>query len=124
MTGMGEDEFELFGPAAQVDTQTAAQTQWQRSALDGESVNFLAFVQAGIEQADQIRDQAVPGDEEDEAVRGSVDFETLLPPDSNSCIVAAQALLHVLALGTKNMLLVEQEEAFAAISMRVVAAVG
>jgi len=115
MTGLGEDDFELFGPAAQVDTQTAAQSQWQRSALESEAVNFLAFVQAGIKQADQIRDAAAPGDEEDEAVRGSVAFDALLPPEANSRVVAAQALLHVLALGTKNMVHVEQDGAFEAI---------
>lgn len=120
MTGLNDD-FELFGPAAEVDTQTAAQSQWQRAALDGESVNFLAFVQAGIEEADQIREQAAPGDEEDEALKGSVEFEVLLPAERNSSVVAAQALLHVLALGTKNMLRVDQEEAFGPISLRAIA---
>ncbi|KAK4569561.1 R8 protein [Recurvomyces mirabilis] len=116
MTGL--DDFELYGPAAQVDTQTAAQSQWQRSILDGESVNFLGFVQAAIVEADNDRDAASPGDEEDEVLKGSVDFETLLPPESNTRIVAAQGLLHVLALGTKNLLQVEQHEAFGAIIMR------
>ena len=68
----GPDDFELFGAAAQVDTQTAAQSQWQRAALDGESVNFLAFVQAGVEEADQLREQAGPGDEEDDALKLSL----------------------------------------------------
>ena len=120
MTGLEEDNFELYGPAAQVDTQTAAQSQWQRSALDGESINFLAFVQTGIEQADQIRAEAALGDEEVDAVTGTVDFETLLPTENNSFVVAAQALLHVLALGTRDMLQVEQEEAFGAMTLRVV----
>lgn len=118
----GADDFELFGPAAQVDTQTAAQSQWQRAALDGESVNFLAFIKAGIEQADGFREDTAPGDEVDEQLRGTVDFETLLPPESNSKVVAAQAMLHMLTLGTKNMVSVEQEEAFGPISMRVVVA--
>ncbi|KAK5128697.1 hypothetical protein LTR85_000030 [Meristemomyces frigidus] len=119
MTGL--EDFELFGPAAQVDTQTAAQSQWQRAILDGESVNFLAFVQAGIEEADQVREQVAAGDEEDEALSGSVEFEALLPTESNSRIVAAQALLHVLTLGTKNLLQVEQEEAFGPIALRAIA---
>ncbi|KAK4550788.1 hypothetical protein LTR36_000368 [Oleoguttula mirabilis] len=119
MTGL--DDFELFGPAAEVDTQTAAQSQWQRAILDSESVNFLAFVRAGIEEADQVREQAGTGDEDDEAVNGSIEFGDLLPPESNSRIVAAQALLHVLALGTKNLLQVEQEEPFGSIAMRAVA---
>lgn len=117
----GEDDFELFGPAAQVDTQTAGQSQWQRAALDGESLNFLDFVRAGIEDADQHRQQAPLGDEDDEAITGTVDFEALLPSETNSRVVAAQALLHVLALGTKNLLQVDQPEAFGPITMRPIA---
>lgn len=121
-TAMGEaDEFELFGAAAGVDTQTAGQSQWQRTALDCESVHFLEFVQTGIEEMDQARDQAQMGDEEDETLKGSIDFETLLPPASHSRVVAAQALLHVLALGTKNLLSVEQDEPFGSITMRAIA---
>ena len=118
----GADEFELFGPAAQVDTQTAGQSQWQRAALDGESKHFLEFVQTGVQETDQARDQAGLGDEDDDTLKGTIDFETLLPPESHTRIVAAQGLLHVLALGTKNMLAVKQEEAFGPITMRPVAA--
>lgn len=118
----GLDNFELFGPAAEVDTQTAAQSQWQRAALDGESMHFLEFVQAGIEEADQARDAAAAGDEGTEEIQGSITFDTLLNPDSHRRIVAAQALLHVLALGTKNLLAVKQHEAFGPIEMRVLAA--
>lgn len=118
----GEEEFELFGPAAQVDTQTAVQTQWQRAALGAESANFLTFLQTAIDDADIARADAAAGDEEDETLEGSVDFETILPPETNSQIVAAQALLHVLALGTKGLIQVAQEEHFGPINMRVVAA--
>lgn len=114
----GADDFELYGPAANVDTQTAAQSQWQRAALDGESVNFLDFVKAGIEELDQVRATASFGDEKDETLRGSIDFQGLLAPESNTCVVAAQALLHVLSLGTKNMLAVAQSEAFGPITLR------
>ncbi|KAK3706655.1 R8 protein [Vermiconidia calcicola] len=115
------DEFELFGPAAQVDTQTAAQSQWQRAALDGESAHFLEFVQAGIQETDQARAEAPMGEEDDDTLMGTVDFEALLPPENHTCVVAAQAMLHVLALGTKNLLSVEQDEAFGPIMMRVIA---
>ena len=118
----GADELELFDPAAQVDTQTAAQSQWQRAALDGESGNFLEFVQAGIQELDLVRDQAGQGGEEVAITKGSINFNALLPPESHSCVVAAQALLHVLALGTKNLLDVQQEEAFGGITIRVVSA--
>ncbi|KAF2773553.1 hypothetical protein EJ03DRAFT_101404 [Teratosphaeria nubilosa] len=118
------DGFELFGVAAQVDTQTAGQSQWQRTALDSESGNFLEFVKTGIEEADQARDEAAMGDEEDDALRGSIDFEDLLRPDKNSHIVAAQGLLHVLALETKNLLSIQQDEAFGPISMRLIDSAG
>lgn len=117
----GDDEFELYGPAAQVDTQTAGQTQWQRAALGAESHNFLTFVQTAIDEADIARQEAVPGDEEDEALEGSVDFEQILPSESNSRIVAAQALLHVLALGTKNLIKVTQDDHFGPINLRLIA---
>jgi meiotic recombination protein REC8 len=113
------DEFELFGPAAQVDTQTAAESQWVRKALDGESANFLEFVKAGIEELDLERDAAPPGDEEGENLFGCIDFDQLLPPLNNSRVVAAQGLLHVLALVTKNALVASQEEAFGPIGLKV-----
>ncbi|KAK3066170.1 R8 protein, partial [Teratosphaeriaceae sp. CCFEE 6253] len=122
MSGLNDlDDFELFGPAAQVDTQTAAQSQWQRAALETESGNFLVFVQAAIAEMDGVRDEAVPGGDEDEALRGSVDFEDILSPRTNTRVVAAQGLLHVLALGTKGLLNVEQAAPFTDIRMRAVA---
>jgi meiotic recombination protein REC8 len=113
------DEFELFGPAAQVDTQTAAESQWVRKALDGESANFLEFVKGGIEELDLERDAAPPGDEEDENLFCCIDFDQLLPPLNNSRVVAAQGLLHVLALVTKNALVASQDEAFGPIGLKV-----
>ncbi|KAI7656155.1 hypothetical protein KC318_g12583, partial [Hortaea werneckii] len=119
MTGL--DDFELYGPAAQVDTQTAAQSQWQRAALDSESTNFFSFVQAAIAEADVARAAVALGDEEMEEMDGSVEFSTLLPPEHNTNIVAAQGLLHVLALGTKHLLNVQQDEAFGPIVLRPIA---
>src|ERR1700733_5686152 len=34
---IGDPEFQLYGPAAAVDTQTAAQSQWVAAALDMEA---------------------------------------------------------------------------------------
>lgn len=116
----GSDEFELFGPAAQVDTQTAAQSQWQRAALGSENANFLTFVQTAIEDADELREDVLPGGEVDTEMTGTIEFEELLPPKENSQIVAAQALLHVLTLATKDLIKVEQEELFGAINIRVI----
>lgn len=115
-----EDEnFELFGPAAQVDTQTTAESQWLRTILDSESANFLEFVKTGIEELDQQRQAAPLGSEVDDGLIGSIDFEQLLPPQTNTRVVAAQGLLHVLALVTKNTLSAVQDETFGPIGLRV-----
>ncbi|CAK4034916.1 unnamed protein product [Lecanosticta acicola] len=104
----GEEDFELYGLAAQVDTETAAQSQWQRAALGAESANFLDFVRTAIDESD---DSPPPGQDSQQRA-ASIDFQDLLPPESNSNVVAAQALLHVLTLGTKNLLKIQQAGAF------------
>ena len=110
-------EFEMFGPAAYVDTQTAAASQWVRKILDQESGNFLEFVQAAMAE----RRGADEGDGGGEAGRG-ITFEELLPPEENSRVVAAQGLLHVLTLATRRVLAVEQEGDFGPIWLDSVAA--
>ncbi|TAQ89863.1 hypothetical protein B7494_g1836 [Chlorociboria aeruginascens] len=95
-------EFELYGPAAAVDTQTAGASQWVREALDKESNNFLEFVRNTINE--KTADELV--DEEEEKF---VTFEELFNPDKNSRIVAAQAFHHVLTMATKNKIWVEQD---------------
>lgn len=114
-----QDEYEHFGATAMVDTQTAGTAAWMRDALDSESVNFLSFVEAAIQD---IHDRDGGGQEEEQGALkdDSVDFEILLPHAGNSCVVAAQGLLHVLSLGTKSMLKVEQAVAFGAITLRLV----
>lgn len=111
------EEFELFGPSAEVDTQTAQGTQWVRDALARESMNFLEFVRSRLEegQQDELADD---GDTADLPMGGmfrnndEIGFEALFPPQSNSVMVAAQAFHHVLTLATKNLLAVNQEEPF------------
>ncbi|KAF2839785.1 hypothetical protein M501DRAFT_1010816 [Patellaria atrata CBS 101060] len=95
-------DFEAFGPAAYVDTQTAGETQWLRSALDAEGMNFLSFVEARLEERGA-------GIQTEGARDGEVGFAELLPPAVNSNVVAAQGLLHVLGLATKGLLGVRQE---------------
>ncbi|KAL8811016.1 MAG: hypothetical protein Q9200_002133 [Gallowayella weberi] len=118
-TSIAGDDFQLLGPAAAVDTQTAAQqSQWMRATLDTESNNFLNFVK------DEISGKvaAANDDEASEiaAAPTSVFFEELLPPAQNSKVVAAQAFLHVLALATKGMLEVEQNEDYGPIQLGLV----
>lgn len=120
-----EDNFELFGPAANVDTQTAAQSQWLRAVLDTESSHFLTFVREAIAEKDQLRRTSLTGaadveeDDADDDRMGTIRFTQLLPPKEHGCIVAAQALLHVLSLGTKGVLAVEQPVDFGSIVMKV-----
>ena len=113
------EEFELFGPAAGVSTQTAAQSQWVRNVLDYESENFLGFVEAKLEEDAGV--EAGIGDEEGQTVPlGEISFATLLDPAANSKVVAAQGLLHCLPLATKGLLNVRQEEDFGEIWLGVV----
>jgi meiotic recombination protein REC8, fungi type len=115
-----DPEFQLYGPAATVDTQTAAQSQWVTAALDIESQNFLAFLRAEIDAKISAAEPAV-GPPEDENVN-MVTFEGLLPPEQHSQVVAAQGLLHVLSLATKGLVEVSQEDAFGTIQISIVAA--
>ena len=120
--GLGNDilekdpEFQLYGPGAAVDTQTAQQSQWVAKALDTEAHNFLAFVTAEID----AKVAAGGWGEEDEDGGGRVTFEEMLPPEQHSKVVAAQGLLHVLSLATKGLIEVRQEEAFGEIEIGVV----
>lgn len=105
------EQFEVFGPAAVVATQQANHPGWVRQALDTQSINFLSFVQTSIDDAEEhVADH-----------RGSILFEDLLVPAENSAIVAAQGLLHVLTLATKNLLSASQDTAFGSIDLCVLA---
>lgn len=107
------EEFEIFGPTAAVDTQTAQDSYWIKEALARESLNFLEYVKNTLaeQEAVEMEDDAVIGVAENVKQRG-VSFETLFPPESNSMMVAAQAFHHVLTLATKNLLSVKQVEPF------------
>ncbi|KAI9823480.1 MAG: hypothetical protein M1832_002491 [Thelocarpon impressellum] len=70
------------------------------ASLDRESANFLAFLQADIQQQQRLHG-VEPGE------RGSVFFATLLPPPRTGRAVAAQAFAHTLLLATKALVEVE-----------------
>jgi meiotic recombination protein REC8 len=96
-----DDEVEVHGPAAAVDTQTAAQSQWMRAALDQESSNFLNFLLTEATDKGNVEGGVV-----------SVTFEELIPVGTHSKVVAAQAFHHVLALASKGLIEVVQEEGY------------
>lgn len=106
------EDFQLYGPAAGVSTQVAAESQWMRATLDKESGNFLDFVKTEITGRHMALGET---DEESAGPTGlpnAVLFEDLLPPVQHTKIVAAQALHHVLALATKGLIGVQQDTAY------------
>ncbi len=113
------DGFQLYGPGAATDFQTAASSPWMK--LDQESSNFLEFLKA------QIGDEPPPNDDDEEQRESgiprktTVEFEDLLPPRQHTKMVAAQALHHVLALATKNLLDIQQTEGYGPIVLSLVA---
>lgn len=112
-----QEQYQLFGPAAAVHTQQADQPAWVRQALDTESINFLSFVQAGIEAAAAVAHEKSKQTSQRLRGRRRVLFDMLLPPADNSRVVAAQGLLHVLSLVTKKLLRAEQDDYFGPINL-------
>jgi meiotic recombination protein REC8 len=104
-------EFEIFGPAAQVDTQTAASSQWIRDTLDRESGNFFQYVRNTISEktGDELGDELEEGGLAEGQKEKFVTFEQLFDPEQNSAMVAAQAFYHILSFATKKRVWVEQE---------------
>ena len=98
-----DSEFQLFGPAAGVSTQTAEGSQWVRGAMNKESSNFLEFVKAEV-------GRRLVGEDEDGERGNMMLFRDLLPPREHSRVVAAQAFLHVLVLASRRLVDVRQQE--------------
>ena len=121
--GDHDEDFELHGPAAGVSTQQANNSQWLAKTLEDEANNFFAFLQAELELRNPVLEKAESqewGLDVEGAGWGTVTFEELLPPKSNSKVVGAQGLLHVLTLVTMGAVTVRQEEAFSEIEMSIV----
>jgi meiotic recombination protein REC8 len=110
---IGDEYFERYGPGVGVDTQTAAQSSWQKAALDEQSNNFYDFIENAIDKKRKAAEALdLPNDD-----TKAVEFEELLSPATNSIVVASQALLHVLTLGTKNLISVQQKENYGPIQL-------
>ncbi|KAF2404318.1 hypothetical protein EJ06DRAFT_578973 [Trichodelitschia bisporula] len=110
---IADDDFELYGPAAMVDTQTADQYAWQMARLDDQAREFLNFVETTLEN----KAAAAAADDGDQGQPVSIEFEELLPPKDNSRVVAAQSLMHVLTLAMRHKLKAKQSEAFGPITL-------
>lgn len=93
------------------------QEAWLKSAavLTQDYQNFLLFIQEGIEEqmseraAGDVADGEETGDDHGPT---AIAFTRLLPVENTSSMVAAQAFVHLLALGTKSLVEVHQREAF------------
>lgn len=103
-----DEDFEYFGVAADVDTQTAGNSQWVAEALAKESRNFLEYV---VNTIDEEKGDDLDPDVPDDRPR-CVAFSQLIPERSSSIIVASQAFYHVLTLATAGKLSVKQERPF------------
>lgn len=89
-----------------------------RATLDHESNNFLEFLKSDIERKmPSVRGEDLESTSID-VPRQSVVFEELLPPSQHTKVVAAQALLHVLALATKGLITVQQDEDYGPVILR------
>ncbi|KAF2464897.1 uncharacterized protein BDR25DRAFT_296064 [Lindgomyces ingoldianus] len=115
--GAGPDSDDVSGEQQPIQTSTRV-----REALSSEGENFLTFVadaivmkrqriRAGLEHRSDIL-QAEAATNVDEVL-----FEEVLPPVENTKIVAAQGLMMVLALGTKGLLHVRQNDGFEEIGL-------
>jgi len=115
-TFVGRDDFEIHDPAEEVDTLMATQPSWEKGILDPESSNFRDFLRHAIEERrDQIDQSGASPTRID-----SISFEDLLNPATNSTVVAAHALLHVLSLVSKNIVSATQTEAYGPIELKIV----
>ena len=122
---LGSDDYLGFagpGPSSDMPDAMLALPEAEshiQNALSAERGNFLAFVADAIEEQRFIHanDNLVAFDEEDSGEK--VSFETLLPPEGNSRIVVAQALMMTLELGTKGLVDVHQEEHFEQIELKI-----
>ena len=114
--GLGHDlpdDFDIGGPPSLSSAREAVQDPWSAATLETEAQNFFAFLMT------QILSQRQQGDglPDEEPSDRSATFEELLPPRTHSKAVASQALLHVLALASKDFIDVEQTDAFGDITL-------
>lgn len=111
--GISETQSEKSCPATHVDKQTTAQQSWQQDVIDQESSNFREFVERAIKEKRRAQ-----GLESSKEGLNMIEFNELLPPESNSRVVAAQAFLHILSLASKNVIIAAQKEAYGPIDLR------
>ena len=113
--GLGNDlpdDFDIGGPPSQSSAQEAVQSPWIATTLETEAQNFLAFLQTQI-----MKKQKNDVQPDDEPFSNSATFEEILPTRLHRKPTASQALLHLLALASKDFIGVEQTDAFGDITL-------
>jgi len=123
-----EDGFQLIRDDGYADSvrvasnMTQQQHSWENmdgsQSLDTEPLNFLAFVQASIENKQPDTGQLAAKLGANSAA-SAIDFEELLHPADNTITVAAQAFHHVLTLVTWGALIVEQVDHFGRLTIQI-----
>ncbi|KKY22473.1 putative rad21 rec8 n terminal domain-containing protein [Diplodia seriata] len=112
-----DDEFEMDGAAAAVDTQTTTESQVARTAFAKEMENFGMFIFDSLKQKeDDAAAAAAEGSQSVESIN-EILFEDILPPHSTSSIVAAQGFMHLLTLSSLGRVSTRQDEPFGEIGL-------
>lgn len=108
--------FELYGAAAHVDTQTANDSQFARTAFAKEMENFGMFIFDRLREKEEAAAVA-EGIETEGVAHHEIMFEDALPPETTTKIVAAQGFMHLLSLATHGRVAARQTEPFGDIGM-------
>lgn len=108
-----EEAFQLYGPAAAVDTQTTTESHFARMAFAREMENFGMFVFDSLKR----KEEAAAAQEKEPEGINEILFEDALPPESTTRVVAAQGFMHLLALASLGRVAARQDEPFEEIGM-------
>lgn len=104
---------------AATDADPSAPTNRVNEALDAEGENFLDFIADAIDEnrGKGVQEQATTAGANENANEDEISFRALIPHGPNKKVVASQALMMTLALGTKGLLNVRQDKHFAEIGL-------
>jgi meiotic recombination protein REC8 len=116
---LGGDDYGFAGPGISSDMPEAMLVEPDarvQEAMTAESGNFLMFIADAIqEKCERIDQGQAPIADTFQADR--VSFDEAIPPNANNKMIASQALMMTLTLGTKGLLDVRQDEHFADINL-------
>lgn len=119
---LGGDDYGFMGPGISSDMPEAMLIEpvsRVQEALTAESGNFLMFVADAIREKHHRVDEDVAPVSDDGAATGAeeVSFDEVILPTTNNKMIASQAFMMTLTLGTKGLLDVRQDDHFADINL-------